>query len=60
MLEQMLCEYIEEREKSLADKRHLLAFYDPEDPNDREMLKVINADIDYLDKKIAEIGRANI
>lgn len=55
MREKMLAEYIEEREKSLADKRHLLAFYDPEDPNDRDMLEIINADISYLAQKIGEV-----
>lgn len=55
MLEQMLLEYREEYEKSLADKGHLLAFYDPENPNDREMLEVINADISYLAQKIGEV-----
>ena len=55
MLEQMLREYREEYEKSLADKRHILAFYDPENPNDRDMLEVVNADISYLAQKICEV-----
>ena len=55
MLKQMLAEYREEYEKSLADKRHLLAFYDPENPNDRDMLRIVNEDISYLSKKIIEV-----
>lgn len=53
---QMIAEYQAEYAKSLADKRHLLSFYDPNDPNDREMLEIINADIEYLGGKIAEIN----
>lgn len=56
MLEQMLAEYREEYEKSLADKRHLLAFYDPENPNDRDMLKVINEDLAYLSARIEALN----
>lgn len=56
MLQKMLAEYREEYEKSLADKGHLLAFYDPENPNDREMLEVINEDLAYLSARIEALN----
>lgn len=59
MLEQMLREYREEYEKSLADKGHLLAFYDPENPNDRDMLRAINEDLAYLSARIEALNASD-